>query len=418
MDDGTLLSMTYVKEQKILGWSRHDTQGQFVSVCAVTELPVDSPYLIAKRFLNGESVYVAERMDSRRWRVVDDVFCVDCGVAYRPLQPNAAIAVDSLTGSRGIASVAPITLGANYVSPAVSIDDPTGSGAQIVATVSGGQITGYTVVSPGTAYTSPKVRITDSTGSGATAAATPDTSITVTASAGVFTAGNIGDVLRVGNGIGTVTTFLFTNQVKVSLTSPITVMNLDDPDDQSLNAVAGNWSISTPVNKLTGLLHLNGEEISVLADGGVVEGLTVNNGEVDLPQLASNIVVGLPFQVQLQSMYTDIPGEATVQGRRKLINAVTLRVAQSRGAKVGVNQPDASTQPNQANIPWTGLHEIKERGPATPAGNAIPLLTGDERIIVSTDWKKPGQVAVQMDDPLPLTVLALIPEVIVGDDNG
>jgi hypothetical protein len=83
-----------------------------------------------------------------------------------------------------------------------------------------------------------------------------------------------------------------------------------------------------------------------------------------------------------------------------------------------VNQPDASTQPNQANIPWTGLHEIKERGPATPAGNAIPLLTGDERIIVSTDWKKPGQVAVQMDDPLPLTVLALIPEVIVGDDNG
>ena len=40
-NDGILLAMTYLKEQEVYGWTRHDTQGLFVSIASVTEPPVN-----------------------------------------------------------------------------------------------------------------------------------------------------------------------------------------------------------------------------------------------------------------------------------------------------------------------------------------------------------------------------------------
>ncbi len=56
-DDGILLSMTYLKppagsgrsEEDIYAWARHDTNGQFRSVCCVTEPPVDATYFVVER---------------------------------------------------------------------------------------------------------------------------------------------------------------------------------------------------------------------------------------------------------------------------------------------------------------------------------------------------------------------------------
>lgn len=49
-NDGTMLSLTYLKEQEVMGWARHDTLGQWWSVCSVTEPPVDALYLVSERF--------------------------------------------------------------------------------------------------------------------------------------------------------------------------------------------------------------------------------------------------------------------------------------------------------------------------------------------------------------------------------
>jgi hypothetical protein len=48
-DDGDLVSLTFMKEQDIWAWARHDTNGLFESVAVVTEPPVDAPYFITKR---------------------------------------------------------------------------------------------------------------------------------------------------------------------------------------------------------------------------------------------------------------------------------------------------------------------------------------------------------------------------------
>src|SRR5215510_3130540 len=48
-EDGILLSLTLVKEQDMYGWARHDTRGNFESVCSVTEGTTDAVYVAVRR---------------------------------------------------------------------------------------------------------------------------------------------------------------------------------------------------------------------------------------------------------------------------------------------------------------------------------------------------------------------------------
>ncbi len=193
----------------------------------------------------------------------------------------------------------------------------------------------------------------------------------------------------------------------------------DDPNNMPVPVYPNQWSISVPITVVSGLNHLEGMEVAILADGSIVPNQIVVGGTITLPQAASAIVVGLPFIAQVQTLYLNPQGTpTTTQGKRKGISAVTVRVESSRGVSVGVNQPDQSTQPDNASPVWTGMTEIKQRNALITAGNAIPLFTGDERVIVSGAWDEKGQVAVQQTYALPLSLLAVVPEFIIGDDNG
>lgn len=243
------------------------------------------------------------------------------------------------------------------------------------------------------------------------------TAVNFNADAAVFSAVNIGSVIRVGGGIATITSVPNPQVAVCNITTPITATIPNDPDNMPVPAAIGQWTMTAPVSSLTNLGHLEGMTVSILADGNVVPPQKVVGGTITLPNPATSIVVGLPFAAEIQSMNLDIPGEETVQGKRKKIVAVTVRMNKSRGFSVGVDQPNASAQQNQAEPVWTDMREFK-RSNAIGAGNAIPLFTGDGRIIVDSDWGLPGQVAVQQNNPLPMEVTAFIPEVVVGDTSG
>lgn len=98
-NDGKLLSLTYLKEQEINSWTRHDTNGLFVGVCSVTELPVDAVYVITQRYIQGGWRYYSERMDNRIWDTVEDTFCVDSGLAYQGTAGVATLNIPSTTGT-------------------------------------------------------------------------------------------------------------------------------------------------------------------------------------------------------------------------------------------------------------------------------------------------------------------------------
>ena len=80
-NDGTLLGLTYFKEQQVAGWHRHDTDGSFESVCVVSEVAEDSLYAIVNRTVTGSTKRYIERMASRVVTDVRDGFFVDSGLS-------------------------------------------------------------------------------------------------------------------------------------------------------------------------------------------------------------------------------------------------------------------------------------------------------------------------------------------------
>lgn len=417
LSNGRLLSLTFLKEQEVQGWARHDTNGIFVSVCVVSEPPVDAPYFIVKRQVNGSWWYYSERMNNRLWENIEDCWCVDSAISLTQPTPEATLIASASNGLLEIGSIDVISGGSGYVSPIGLILDPTGSGAEISITAVAGVITTISVDTPGEGYTSPQVVIEDSAGMGAVAHAVISNQIQVSASTAVFSSGDVGKILRAGGGIGEVTDFVSNQILNIELQLPITDIILNDPDDTPLPFAPGEWSLTTPVDELSNLDHLEDKLVTGLADGAVIPLTRVVDGTITLAQEASSIVVGLPFLPQLQSLYTDIPGEETVQGKRKNIQQVIARVKSTRGMEFGSNQINASTVQNQANVPWTGLIKSKDRGALINAGRAVPLFTGDIPINIPGNFGKPGQVAVQQPYPLPMNISALIPEVVVGDDS-
>lgn len=242
------------------------------------------------------------------------------------------------------------------------------------------------------------------------------TGVIFTASASVFSAGNVGNVIRVGGGKATITAFTSGTQVTASITQAITSTVPNDPNNLPIPAVAGTWTVTPTTSIVSGLNHLEGMAVAILADGSVMPSKVVTNGQVSLPQAYSAIVVGLPYTCQLQSLYLDPSGvPSTLQGQRKNISSVSVRVEASRGIFVGTNQPDASVQPNYATVPWSNLKEVKERNALVNAGASIPLFTGDFYINIPGDWDVHGQVAVQQSYPLPANILAFITQFVPGD---
>lgn len=80
--DGALLGLTYVREQQIVAWHRHDFGGQVESVCSVPEGNEDALYLVIKRTVDGHVKRYIERMSTRQVGDVIDSNFVDCSLGY------------------------------------------------------------------------------------------------------------------------------------------------------------------------------------------------------------------------------------------------------------------------------------------------------------------------------------------------
>lgn len=82
-DDGSLLGLTYLPEQKVRAWHRHVTvNGVFESVCCVTEGNEDVLYAVVRREIDGATMRYIERLNTQILDEPEDAFFVDCGATY------------------------------------------------------------------------------------------------------------------------------------------------------------------------------------------------------------------------------------------------------------------------------------------------------------------------------------------------
>jgi len=161
--------------------------------------------------------------------------------------------------------------------------------------------------------------------------------------------------------------------------------------------VTSDWALATTV--LSGLWHLEGRSVAILADGSVQPPAIVADGSIAIPRPAGRILGGLPYVCDLETLDIEA-GPPTLQGRAKRVQEVVLRVRASRGLGVG---PDAGH-----------LTEIKERSTETH-GAPTGLATGDERVLIDPSWNGHGRVFVRQAWPLPATVLAIVPRLETGE---
>lgn len=162
----------------------------------------------------------------------------------------------------------------------------------------------------------------------------------------------------------------------------------------------GYWR--TPISKVGGLWHLEGEDLAVLADGNVEEGIVVDGGSITLPAPASRIHAGLRYICDIVTLDIEAPnGRGTIQGKPATVGELVLRFEESRGVSYGPTK--------------TKLTDIRDRDIEDLMGSPSALLTGDIRVTLETDWNSNGRIWVRQKHPLPVTLLASIPDVEVGD---
>jgi len=100
-DDGVLLGLTYINEQEVWGWHRHDTgaAGRFEDVCVVAEPGEDAVYVLVRRTIGGAFVRYIERLERRTildWAA--DSFFVDAGLSYSGAPATTISGLDHLNG--------------------------------------------------------------------------------------------------------------------------------------------------------------------------------------------------------------------------------------------------------------------------------------------------------------------------------
>jgi len=316
-DDGILLSLTYLREQEVVAWAWHDTDGTFESVWSIPGETYDEVWFVIKRGNERFIERMVQRMASTDPR---DQFFVDCGLTYD-------IPVD-ITG---------ITQAAEAV---------------------------------------------------------------VTATAHGFSNDDLIDISDV-EGMTEVNDLRF----KVSDKTDNTFKLKDAEDDTYIDSSAYEayllgGKVRKAVTTISGLSHLEGKTLAVLADGNVVDGLVVASGAITLTTPASRVHAGLPYLSDLETLDLELNLAAgTTQGKLLKVSNVQFRFLNSRGGWIG---PDEDH-----------LDEITQRT-NEPMGSPIELQSGFYKQPITGSYSEGGRVFFRQIDPLPVTILAVIPSVSIG----
>jgi hypothetical protein len=155
-----------------------------------------------------------------------------------------------------------------------------------------------------------------------------------------------------------------------------------------------------PATNISGLGHLEGKTVSILADGAVHPQRVVTAGAITLDQAASKVTIGLPITADLQTLPAAMQIDGAFgQGRFKNVNRGWLRVNQSSGIFMG---PDADN-----------LTAAKQRSDE-PYGTPPRLKSREIPIDIKPSWGDSGQVFIRQSDPLPLTIVSLTLEIALG----
>ena len=183
----------------------------------------------------------------------------------------------------------------------------------------------------------------------------------------------------------------------------LNVFDFDQTDNTSFNFLDSALSYSgSAVTTISGLDHLEGQTVSILANGATHPDKTVSSGSITLDRSSTSVKVGLAYTSLLQTMRLNAGSQnGTSQGKTKRIYDITVRMFETIGVEVG---PDLS---NLERIPFRSSADLMDEG--------IPPFTGDKEVEFRGNFETDGFIFVRQTQPLPFTILSLYPRLTTND---
>lgn len=325
-DDGTALGCTYMPEQEVLGWHRHDTDGEIEDIVTLPGTTETQIYAIVKRTIDGQTRRYVEKLAPSYVDDVRDHFYVDSGLTY--------------DGRNSTATTLALTGGTEW---------------------------------------------------------TEDEDLTLTASSALFVgASDINDGFLVSSGDESVRLRIvgYTSSTVVTVNSVGTV-----PATFRTGSFA-DWVFLR--DTVSGLDHLEGETVAILADADVHPQKEVVGGTVLLDYPAGVVHVGLPYRAMIETLEINDPGQPTLRNTKKLMHRIGLIVRNTRGIQVGSHLDHLDELPQREFEAW---------------GENTSPLTGFGRVDITAQWGvDAGKLYIVSDDPLPAEILAIVPTFMASEN--
>jgi hypothetical protein len=176
-----------------------------------------------------------------------------------------------------------------------------------------------------------------------------------------------------------------------------------DFDTQAFFVDSGLSYSGAPATVFGGLSHLEGQRVAVLGDGDVVSNgadatvLTVTAGSVTIPVAKSKVHIGIPIQfADAETLDLDVGGSA-VRAKRKRVQAIKVIVERSSAGFLA--GPDTAHLIPQRPESWQVAADVVTRG---------------VEVNLTCTWSDEGRVFIRQPNPLPLTILGILPLIEVG----
>lgn len=346
LDDGQLLSFTYIKEHDIWSWARHTSNnGFFEDVVVVPEAGEDGVYLTVVRSFGGVTYRYLERLANRAFTDI-----------------NSAIFVDSCSVYDGRnTSNDTMTLTAGAWTPTISMFLQLSNASNPLAFVPG---------DVGNAIILQQVT----------------TTLTYDALNNVIPIGTVTDAV----------TFKI-----IAYSSPTVVTVLAGKN-------VPTWAQATPLTTWGKAVHsftvanLPNSPVAGIGDGNVIPASTTNgSGTFTTQTNYLRVVAGLPIIAQLQTLSIENAQGETLMNKLKRVSEATIFFYASRGGLYG--------QAFNAMNTWMQRGLIETPGMTWEQWNAsVYLYTGPARIPIGGNWQTAGQLCLQQNDPLPLGISAIV----------
>lgn len=156
------------------------------------------------------------------------------------------------------------------------------------------------------------------------------------------------------------------------------------------------------VTQVSGLFHLEGETVQLLCDGAVQPDVTVSGGKITLTHQAATVHIGYSYNSDGQLLRLEAgAADGTAIGKTRRIHRIGFLLHRTLGLAIGPN--------------FDSLTQITFRTAADPMTRAPALFSGILSETIDSDYDFENQLCWRQSQPLPSTILAVMPQLITQD---